>query len=253
MPSAVTTPRIMAKPTSTTATDLNAMLIEPPQNIIAQCPYYFYFKLVFIKGKVGLMKKYLCALLLSLSLFASEPVEIVALGDSLTAGYGVEKESAWPTLLEGKLNKKKKNVRILNAGVSGSTTASGKSRLNWFLKKSNPKVLIVALGANDGLRGLKLEQSEKNLDEIIQIAKKNKIKILLTSMRLPPNYGKEYTQKFENMYSALRKKHDLPKMPFLLKDVGGVKELNIEDGIHPNEKGHEKIASNMLEHVEALL
>lgn len=183
--------------------------------------------------------------------FAS--TEIICLGDSLTAGYGIEKDKAYPKLLEIKLKAKGKDVKVLNGGVSGSTTASGKTRLNWFLKKAKPKILILALGANDGLRGLKLASSEKNLEEIITLAKSRDIQVLLAGMQLPPNYGEDYTKAFRSMYSNLKKKHDLPIIPFLLKGVGGKKELNIEDGIHPNEKGHEVIANTVLEYLEPLL
>ncbi len=112
-------------------------------------------------------------------------------------------------------------MKVLNGGVSGSTTASGKSRLQWYLKKSSPEILVLALGANDGLRGLKLSQSQENLDEIIKLAKQNEIKVLLVGMRLPPNYGEEYVKSFKSMYTDLQKKYKLPTMPFMLKDVAG--------------------------------
>lgn len=207
------------------------------------------------------MKKYVCILRMSfwlplLAMFwtsAQASTVIVCLGDSLTAGYGIDKDKAYPALVEQKLKSKGKDVKVLNAGVSGSTTASGKSRLKWFLKKSNPDILLLALGANDGLRGLKLAQSEKNLEEVVVMAKEKDIKVLLAGMRLPPNYGEEYTKAFKAMYEKLQKKHDLPSIPFILEKVGGKKELNIEDGIHPNEKGHEAIAETVLKYLEPLL
>ncbi|MCO4754726.1 MAG: arylesterase [Bacteriovoracaceae bacterium] len=199
------------------------------------------------------MKACIIFLFLTLSTALAAPVQIICLGDSLTAGYGIEKDKAYPQILENKLNKMGKQVNVLNGGVSGSTTASGKSRLQWFLKKSKPEIMILALGANDGLRGLKLAQSEKNLEEIILLAKKSNVKILLGGMRLPPNYGKDYVKQFRQMYTKLKKKHDLVMIPFLLKDVGGKKELNIEDGIHPNEKGHEVIAQTIIKYLEPLL
>ena len=210
------------------------------------------------------MKKYLFSLvfLLVLGGFAkaqepssktSEQVQIICLGDSLTAGYGIEKDQAYPRLVEDKLNAKGIKAKVLNGGVSGSTTASAVSRLNWFLKKSKPDILILALGANDGLRGLKLSESEKNLEEAIVLAKKNGVKVLLAGMQLPPNYGKEYTESFRAMYEGLRKKHGLKMIPFMLENVGGNKELNLEDGIHPNEKGHEVIADTVMKYLEPML
>lgn len=199
------------------------------------------------------MKNYLLIALLSITSALANTTEIVFLGDSLTAGYGIEKEKAYPQIVENKLKAKGKDIKVLNGGVSGSTTAGGKSRLGWFLKKSNPDIMVLALGANDGLRGLKLSQSEKNLEEIINIAKKKNIKVLLAGMRLPPNYGKDYVEQFRSMYKKLKEKHNLKMIPFMLKDVGGRKELNIEDGIHPNEKGHEVIANTVIKYLEPLL
>ena len=199
------------------------------------------------------MKNYLLIALLSITSALANTTEIVFLGDSLTAGYGIEKEKAYPQIVENKLKAKGKDIKVLNGGVSGSTTAGGKSRLGWFLKKSNPDIMVLALGANDGLRGLKLSQSEKNLEEIINIAKKKNIKVLLAGMRLPPNYGKDYVEQFRSMYKKLKEKHSLKMIPFMLKDVGGRKELNIEDGIHPNEKGHEVIANTVIKYLEPLL
>lgn len=199
------------------------------------------------------MKKYLIMLFIGLSISAWGETQIVFLGDSLTAGYGIEKENAYPNLVEQKLKDKGKNVKVLNGGVSGSTTASGKSRLKWFLKKAKPEVLVLALGANDGLRGVKLSESEKNLEEIISLAKKEGLKVLLAGMQMPPNYGKEYTQSFKSMFTNLQKQHELPMIPFILEKVGGNKDLNIEDGIHPNEEGHKVIADTVMKYLEPLL
>jgi acyl-CoA thioesterase-1 len=176
---------------------------------------------------------------------------ILFLGDSLTAGYGVEKEQAYPALIEKKLQKKYQ-VKILNGGVSGSTSASGVSRLRWFLK-AKPDILVLILGANDGLRGIKLEESKKNLEKIILKAKEEKLEVVLAQMLLPPNYGKEYTEQFKQMYVELKDKHKLSWIPFILKDVAGKQSMNIEDGIHPNVKGHEKIAENLIPYLEPYL
>lgn len=188
--------------------------------------------------------------LLNFQLSAKESKEktILFLGDSLTAGYGVEKDQAYPALVEKKLNKKYK-VKVLNGGVSGSTTASGLSRLRWFLK-AKPDIVVLILGANDGLRGIKLKESKKNLEKIILKAKEENLKIILAGMMIPPNYGKEYTEQFKQMYIELKEKYKLPWIPFILKDVAGLEKMNIEDGIHPNSNGHEKVAENLIPYLE---
>jgi acyl-CoA thioesterase-1 len=173
-------------------------------------------------------------------------LSIIALGDSLTEGYGIEKENAYPTLVEEMLKKSGKNVRIINAGISGSTSASAPSRLRWLLT-SQPDILFLALGANDGLRGVSIETTKKNLKDTIREAKKAKMKVWLAGMRLPPNYGKKYTQDFEQMFKALAKEENVPLLPFLLEGVAGQKELNQPDAIHPNEKGHQIMAKMVYE------
>lgn len=183
----------------------------------------------------------------------STPVRIVVLGDSLTDGYGVSKEDAYPSLLQTKLREGGfKQASVVNAGISGSTTASAKSRLQWHLKKK-PDILLIALGANDGLRGMKLEQTKRNLSELIELARTKGIRILLAGIQIPPNYGKEYVEGFRGIYLSLAKEHSLPMIPFLLEGVGGEKEMNLPDGIHPNEQGHRKMAENVYPHLIKLL
>ncbi|MCX7979372.1 MAG: GDSL-type esterase/lipase family protein, partial [Bdellovibrionaceae bacterium] len=140
----------------------------------------------------------LASLLLSSPGFAKEKILLI-LGDSLTEGYGVAREAAFPALLEKKLQSLPQKWKVINSGVSGSTTASAKSRLLWALK-ANPDVILIALGANDGLRGLKTSASEENLRQAIREAKKQKIKVVLGGIYMPPNYGKSYTTEFRNMY-----------------------------------------------------
>jgi acyl-CoA thioesterase-1 len=177
---------------------------------------------------------------------------IVMLGDSLTEGYGVSKSSAYPALVEQALKAKGKNVEIINAGVSGSTTASGLSRLKWQLK-GNPQIVVIALGANDVLRGIDLGQSEKNLAATIILAKKQNLKVLLVGMRAPPNYGRAYDGQLAGMFRRLSEKHSVPLLPFLLEGVGGRPELNQADRIHPNEKGHKILAETVLKSLLPLL
>ena len=195
----------------------------------------------------------LLLLALTTSTFAEAPKKrMVFLGDSLTEGYGVAQAKAYPALLQTKFDEEKKNWTIVNAGVSGSTTASALSRLQWQLKNKTDLV-IIALGANDGLRGLKIEDSEKNLAKAIDFAKSKNVKVLLAGIMVPPNYGKEYSDRFAKMYVNLSKKQKVKLLPFLLKDVGGVPSMNLADGIHPNEKGHEVMAKTMYEFIKGEL
>ncbi len=174
---------------------------------------------------------------------------ILFLGDSLTEGLGVDKEKAFPKLVENMLQEKDKNIKVINGGVSGSTTSDGLARLKWYLKRK-PELIFIALGANDGLRGLDLNQSRKNLEEIVIYAKKANAQVLLAGMLIPPNYGKTYSKDFEKMYKEIKDKYKLKSMDFLLKDVAGIKELNQRDGIHPNIQGHKVIAKNVFEFIK---
>jgi len=179
---------------------------------------------------------------------------ILILGDSLTEGYGVSKNDAFPALLEKLLNQKNQNkiFKVVAAGSSGSTTASAFKRLKWHLKKK-PELLVLALGGNDGLRGLKPEATKANLDKAITFAKAKKIKVVLAGMKIPMNYGEDYREAYEKTFTDLSKKHDVFLIPFLLKGVGGVKDLNLPDGIHPNEKGHRIISKTLYKHVKSIL
>ncbi len=201
------------------------------------------------------MKKYGIYLLglwfLQISLQA-RPINFVVLGDSLTEGYGVEQAKAFPSILQKLLKKDGIDINIINAGVSGSTTASAPGRIRWLLKK-RPDWVMIALGANDGLRGIKTEVSYKNLKKAIELLKSKKIKVILTGMMMPPNYGRGFTSEFQNLFPRLAKEFSIPLIPFLLKGVAGVKSLNLPDQIHPNPKGHEILAQNVYEVVRPLM
>ncbi|NRA46135.1 MAG: arylesterase [Oligoflexales bacterium] len=182
-----------------------------------------------------------------------ETSKIIFLGDSITAGYGVAKSRAYPALLAAKLKEEKLNsYKVINGGISGSTTASGLSRLKWQLK-GKPRFIIIALGANDGLRGTQVDKTKENLEEIIELAKSHQLKILLAGMMMPPNYGKHYTKEFAAIFPDLAEKHKISLMPFLLDGVAGEAKLNQSDGIHPNEAGHKVIAEKMWPHLKKLL
>lgn len=178
---------------------------------------------------------------------------ILILGDSLTEGYGVSNEQAYPSLLQKKLNEefsaeKNSTYEVINAGISGSTSSGGLSRISWLLK-SKPDFLVVALGGNDGLRGVPIEETKNNLQKIIQSANGKSIPTLLAGMKIPPNYGIEYTSKFSKLFKELSQEHNVPLVPFLLEGVGGDPEMNLPDRIHPNPAGHQKIAQNVYRHI----
>ncbi len=178
---------------------------------------------------------------------AEEPYHIVILGDSISSGLGVEPEQAYPYLVQARLKDTgQDHIKITNASISGSTTAGALSRLKWFLR-AKPDMLILALGANDGLRGLSISQMEQNLSACIELAREKQIQIILAGMKIPPNYGQEYTRAFETTFENLSKKYDITLIPFLLKDVAGRSDLNQADGIHPNADGHKIIAQTVLE------
>ncbi|MGK5091065.1 arylesterase [Deltaproteobacteria bacterium TL4] len=184
------------------------------------------------------------------ALFAE--TKVIILGDSLTEGYGVEKTEAYPYLVQKQLDAQGYKVNIINAGVSGSTSASALSRLRWFLKVK-PDILILALGGNDGLRGLNAAQMKQNLAQTIELALTKKMLILLAGMQIPPNYGPEYVQAFKQVYPELAQHYKIHLIPFLLEGVGGIPELNQPDGIHPNAKGHQIMASLIVNNLIPLL
>lgn len=182
------------------------------------------------------------------SLFAGDTgVKVVILGDSISAGLGVEPEQAFPFLVQDMLKQEGfAFVKITNGSISGSTTAGAASRLKWYLK-TKPDILVLALGANDGLRGLSTDLMTQNLEKSIILAKKNGIKVILAGMKIPPNYGAEYAKAFESSFVFLAQKYDLPFIEFLLKDVAGKAFLNQADGIHPNPEGHKIIATTVFD------
>ena len=174
---------------------------------------------------------------------------ILILGDSLTEGYGVLESEAYPSLLEEKLNKElspRTNLRykIVNGGISGATTSGGVSRIEWFLQ-AKPDYLLVALGGNDGLRGIPVEEMKKNIDRILKAANQNDIPTMLAGMKIPPNYGPEYSAAFAQAFEDLAQKNEVPLIPFLLEGVGGNPDLNLPDRIHPNAQGHRTLCQTV--------
>lgn len=179
-------------------------------------------------------------------------VKIVFLGDSLTDGFGIDREKSYPNLVEKTLRLHGHSVTVVNAGMSGDTSAGGLRRLRWYLRTPF-QILVLALGANDGLRGLPTAKMKQNLKQMILSAQKSNVKVLLAGMQMPPNYGQKYTQEFKQVYEDLASQLKIPLIPFLLKDVAGNTRLNQPDGLHPNEAGHEVIATTVLSYLEPLL
>ncbi len=177
---------------------------------------------------------------------------VVFLGDSLTAGLGVDEDDSFPARLGRRLASAGRPVRVVNAGVSGDTTAGGRARVAWLLRQQ-PDVVVVELGANDGLRGLALEETEDNLRAILEAVAESGARVLLVGMKLPPNYGPDYTRGFEQIFPRLAEELDIPLVPFLLDGVAGDPELNQADGIHPTAAGHSIMAANVLPYLAQLL
>ena len=184
----------------------------------------------------------------------TSPKLILFYGDSLTAGYGLSPEEAFPAKVEKKLNQKGNVCKVVNAGLSGETSAGGLSRLDWVLRQS-VDIFVLELGANDGLRGLPLEQTQKNLQAILdKVKRKNpKVKIVIAGMMVPPNMGTDYTTKFQKIFPDLAKKNNATLIPFLLQNVAGDEKLNQADGIHPTAEGHNIVAENVLKVIKPLL
>jgi len=182
------------------------------------------------------------------------PAVILFLGDSITAGYGLEISQAYPALIQQRIEAKKWPFKVVNAGQSGDTTAGGLNRIDWLLR-SRIDVLVLELGGNDGLRGVPAETIRKNLQAIIDRVKTKypKAKIIIAGMKLPPNMRSSYTQQFESVFASIAKKNDAPLIPFILEGVGGVSELNQPDGIHPTVRGQQMVAANVWKVLEPVL
>ena len=176
----------------------------------------------------------------------SEKDVILFFGNSLTAGMGLEPSEAFPALIQNRLDSLDYDYEVINAGLSGETTASGKNRINWVLNQ-DVDVFVLELGANDGLRGIPLEETRKNLQDIINTVKEKNpdTKIVLAGMQIPPNMGEEYTTEFRNIFPELAEENNVELIPFLLEGVAGDPELNQQDGIHPTAEGYEIVADNV--------
>ena len=177
---------------------------------------------------------------------------IVAFGDSLTAGYGLSESTSYPSLLQRRLLDRGYRYRVVNAGVSGDTTAGGVRRVDWALK-GEVRVLILELGANDALRGQPIPAMKKNLADIIEKAQQKNVRVILAGMEALPNFGPEYTEEFRQAFRDLAKQYSIAFIPFFLDRVGGIADLNQNDGIHPNIKGTEIVVENVWKALEPIL
>jgi acyl-CoA thioesterase-1 len=195
--------------------------------------------------------RYLFSVLLILTLsvlprpmFAAQPV-ILVLGDSLSAGHGIDRQRGWVQLLQDRLQQSGYAYKVVNASVSGDTTESGLSRLPYALKQHKPAIVIIELGGNDGLRGLSLSQLQTNLSQLVTLSKHAGAKVILCRERIPPNLGPAYTTKFSESYEAVATKQRIPFVPYFLKGVSDDPALMQDDGIHPNEKGQPGMLENV--------
>jgi len=199
------------------------------------------------------MSKVCFALIISLFSTTLMAKSILVLGDSISAGYGLETGKGWVTLLQEKFHQKDKSYKVFNESISGDTTAGGLARINQALSQHNPELVLLELGANDGLRGLSPKVMKSNLAEMVNRAQKSGAKVLLLSMRIPPNYGKRYVDMFYNVYPQLAKEMNIPYVPFILEEVALVKEMMQKDGLHPNAKAQPIIADKIWQHIQPVL
>ena len=177
---------------------------------------------------------------------------VLAFGDSLTAGYGVKDEESYPSKLQEKISSAGFPHKVVNAGVSGDTTAGGVRRIRWLMKHE-PEIVILALGANDGLRGLSIDEMRKNLEIMITICREHNAQILLAGMKALPNYGEDYMREFETVFPELAEKHDLIFLPFLLEGVAGEREYTQSDGLHPLASGYSIITDLVWQRLKPML
>lgn len=201
---------------------------------------------VLVREKLAMMLVFLFVAAIAVAEEKARKRTILFLGDSLTSGYGLSAEVAFPAVIQAKIDSLGLGYEVVNAGISGETTSAGLSRMNWMLKR-RIDVLVIELGANDGLRGVPLKVTRQNLQAIIDSSRKAypKVNVVLAGIQVPPNLGPEYTSEFKEIFPELAAKNKVALIPFLLEGVGGIPELNLADGIHPTVAGHRKVAENV--------
>ncbi|GAA5315323.1 MAG: arylesterase [Candidatus Pelagadaptatus aseana] len=191
--------------------------------------------------------------LLCLSSVAQAKSNILVLGDSLSAAYGIDPEQGWVALMEQRLNRKARPYQVVNASISGETSGGGLKRLPKLLDTHNPDIVIIELGANDGLRGYPLKRMIGNLEQMIRLSQQQNARVLLAGMKIPPNYGPIYSLKFEKVYRRLEDQYDIPLIPFFLDNVAGKRELIQRDGLHPTAEAQPIILDNVWPYLEPLM
>tara|TARA_Y100000816_G_scaffold133739_1_gene94513 strand:- start:7060 stop:7686 length:627 start_codon:yes stop_codon:yes gene_type:complete len=202
--------------------------------------------------KIGIRVIFTVLLFFSYSIIA-ETKKLLILGDSISAGYGIDVSANWVSLLQNEFDKENLNITLINSSVSGDTSIGGLSRIKTALRNFNPEFVLIELGGNDALRGYPPKNIENNLSEIIKEVKKNGSKPFLMQIRIPPNYGKQYTIAFESVFQDLAKKENIPLIPFMLDEIALDKDLMQVDGIHPNTKAQPKIAVFLKKELISLL
>ncbi|MGC3963564.1 MAG: arylesterase [Rhodocyclaceae bacterium] len=199
------------------------------------------------------MGRSIVVLLLLLAARGAMAASILVMGDSLSAGYGIEQAQAWPTLLDQKLKSEGYRYEVVNASISGETTAGGRSRINAALDRARPSVVIIELGANDGLRGLSLKAMRDNLDAMIRASQDAGARIVLVGMQMPPNFGQAYTQKFRDTFAELSRQYKTALVPFLLDGFAQKRELFQADGLHPVAQAQPMVLDNVWPALRPLL
>ena len=183
----------------------------------------------------------------------AQPPVIMVLGDSLSAAYGINEKQGWVALLQQKLQHEDYPHQVINISISGDTTQGGLSRLPAALKQHQPNVLIIALGANDGLRGNSMKQLRENLSAMIDLAKQQQIKVLLVGMELPPNYGTNFNQRFRDSFAEVAKQHQVPLLPFLLERIALQRTFFQQDGLHPTAEAQPQLLQSIWSHLQPVL
>lgn len=197
---------------------------------------------------------FIIAAFFSISLNAQDQKTILFFGDSITAGYGLSEEEAFPAIIKQKIDSLNLNYNVVNSGLSGETTAGGLRRIDWVLQQ-HVDIFVLELGGNDGLRGIDPENSKQNLQGIINKVSETypNAEILLTGMEAPPNMGQTYTSRFRDIYTELSNTNSVEFMPFILEGVAGNSDLNQPDGIHPTAEGHRRVAEDLWEYLQPML
>jgi acyl-CoA thioesterase-1 len=183
----------------------------------------------------------------------AEPKTILVVGDSLSAEYGLQRDTGWVEIVAKRLQAQQAGYQIENASISGDTTSGGVSRLPEALARYSPAIVVIELGSNDALRGLDLAMAEDNLDTMVKLAKQAGSRVLLAGMQIPPNYGRRYAEQFRGLFGKVAERHGISLVPFLLDGVAADKAMFQDDGIHPNEQAQSHLAENVWQHLEPML